>query len=233
MPKLFIYLAIIGASILLIPPAIVARLRAMNSDKPRIHIIQDMDNQARYRFQQTGPFNDQRAMRRPVDGTVARGELRGDDHYDRGSLVDGFVTTYPAQITVDRALLERGRERFDIYCALCHGYAGYGDGIVHQRAMELVLNPAISKGTTWVQPKNLHEPEIRVQPPGEIYNSITNGVRNMAGYAAQIPTADRWAITAYVKALQRSQSAEARDVPAGRRGQLETIDLVPVAEGDE
>jgi mono/diheme cytochrome c family protein len=98
--------------------------------------------------------------------------------------------------------------------------------MVHKRAMELMNNPAIGNGTTWVAPKSLHEQEIREQPVGQIFNTISNGVRNMAGYASQIPVADRWAIVAYVKALQRSQNARAEDVPQATRELLQVVPLL-------
>jgi mono/diheme cytochrome c family protein len=103
----------------------------------------------------------------------------------------------------------------------CHGESGYGDGIIHQRADQLVRTG--TNGTEWVQPKSLHEQLIREQPVGQIFNSITNGIRTMPAYDAQIPTADRWAIVAYVEALQRSQFANENDVPAAERTQLPVI----------
>jgi hypothetical protein len=142
-----------------------------------------------------------------------------------------WATTFPDQTPITLDLLQRGRERYGIYCTPCHGAAGYGNGIVNQRAMELMNNPAIGNGTTWVQPKNIHEPEIRAQPPGQIYNTITHGIRNMSGYGSQIQIADRWAITAYVKALQKSQNAEPDDVPPGTSvDDLPTIDRRPTGE---
>jgi mono/diheme cytochrome c family protein len=111
---------------------------------------------------------------------------------------------------MDAALLARGQERFGIYCAACHGYAGFGDGAVNQRALELVSNVnGPVNGTTWVAAKNLHDETVRTQSMGQVFNTITHGIRNMAGYGAQIPVADRWAIAAYVKALQLSQDASA------------------------
>lgn len=206
MPKVFIYIASILLAAATVPPALIAQARAVRSSKPRIHLVQDMDNQPRFRAQHANPlFADGRAMRPPVTGSVARGELRADDHYHLGVADDQWATTFPASIAVDMTLLEHGRRRFDIYCQPCHGAAGYGDGIVNQRAMEL-LNLG-TNGTTWVQPKSIHEPQIVEQPVGQLFNSITNGVRNMPPYGPQIPVADRWAIVAYVKALQHSQNA--------------------------
>jgi mono/diheme cytochrome c family protein len=109
---------------------------------------------------------------------------------------------------LDQATLERGQQRFNIYCSACHGYAGYGDGAVNQRAMELVSNVnGPVNGTQWVAAKSLHDETTRHQPMGQLFNTITHGIRNMAGYGAQISVADRWAIAAYVKALQFSQDA--------------------------
>jgi len=232
-PKPLVYVGVTLASLALLPPAIVARVRAMPSDRPRVHLVQDMDNQSKYKAQAASTiFADGRAMRPPVAGAIARGSLPGDDHVELGWAGGAWTTTFPREVTVNMAFLERGRERFNIYCTPCHGAAGYGDGMVSVRAMELVNNPAIGNGTAWVQPKNIHEPEIRVQPVGQVYNTITNGIRTMAGYGSQIPILDRWAIAGYVKALQRSQSATTADVPGGRADALELRDLRPV-EGEE
>jgi mono/diheme cytochrome c family protein len=217
-PKPLIYAVVILVVLAMFPPALIARSRATTSREPRIHLVQDMDNQHRLKYQQASPafagvplFNDGRAMRPPVAGTVARGELL-DEHFDRGVSGNAWATTYPPQVRVDMALLRRGQERFNIYCSVCHGLAGYGDGMVHVRASQLLNTPTLSKGTSWVAPKSLHEEAIRQQPVGQIFSTITNGIRNMSGYAAQVPAADRWAIVAYVKALQRSQRARPGDV---------------------
>ncbi len=211
MPKGFIYAAIILLCIAMIPPALIAQFRATRSPLPRVHLVQDMDNQPRYEAQHANPlFADGRAMRPPVPGTVARGQLREDDHFERGVVNGAWATTFPQRVPVTMDLLRRGQDRFNIYCRPCHGAAGYGDGMVNKRAMEL-MNLG-TNGTTWVQPKSLHEQQIREQPVGQVFNSISNGVRNMPPYAAQIPTADRWAIVSYVRALQRSQTANPSDV---------------------
>jgi mono/diheme cytochrome c family protein len=217
MPQSIKYALLLVTALALIPPALIARFRAMPSEKPRVHYFQDMDNQPKFRAQAaTAIFADGRAMRPPVPGTIARGHLEDDDHYHRGvmrTVVGGseWASAFPSQVTVDLALLRRGQDRFNIYCTPCHGYSGHGDGIIHQRADQLVI--AGINGSTWVAPKSLHEKAIREQPVGQIYNSITNGVRTMSGYAAQVPVADRWAIVAYVRALQRSQHASPNDLP--------------------
>ena len=208
------------------PVGLAAMARAVPSTRTRIHFIQDMDNQPKFRAQHANAlFADGRAMRPPVPGTVARGRLEADDHYNRGVVDNDWATTFPPQVQVNLDLVYRGQDRFNIYCTPCHGYAGYGDGMINQRAMDLV-NLGLN-GTTWVQPKNMHEQLIREQPVGQTFNTITNGVRNMSGYAAQIPTEDRWAIVAYVKALQRSQTADLNDLPPDQRNDLQVIKLHP------
>jgi len=135
-------------------------------------------------------------------------------------VIDGqWANVLPSQIKMDFATLQRGQERFNIYCSVCHGISGGGNGIVNQRAMELVANTnGPVNGTVWVQAKNLvHDELVTVQPMGQVFNTITYGIRNMAGYGSQVPTEDRWAIAAYVKALQRSQIAQPSDVPAGTK----------------
>lgn len=217
MPKAIVYIGLVLVILAMIPPAIIARTRAVPNDKRRIHLIQDMDNQGKFRAQAaaTTLFADGRAMRPPVDGAIARGRLNDDDHFNRGVVYDAngkpeWATSFPSQLTVNMEFIHRGQDRFTIYCQPCHGASGYGDGIVNKRAMELLLNG--TNGSQWVQAKSLHEELIRVQPPGQIFNTITNGIRTMGSYESQIPVADRWAIVAYVKALQRSQNATEKDV---------------------
>lgn len=226
MSKIAIIITTILIALGSIPFALAAMARAVPSSHTRIHIIQDMDNQPKFRAQHANPlFADGRAMRPVVAGTVAQGQLEADDHYNRGVVDNDWATTFPPQVQVNLDLVYRGQDRFNIYCTPCHGYAGYGDGMINQRAMDLV-NLGLN-GTTWVQPKNMHEQLIREQPVGQTFNTITNGVRNMSGYAAQIPTEDRWAIVAYVKALQRSQTADLNDLPPDQRIDLPTIRLHP------
>ena len=226
MSKIAIIITTILIALGSIPFALAAMAQAVPSSHTRIHIIQDMDNQPKFRAQHANPlFADGRAMRPVVAGTVAQGQLEADDHYNRGVVDNDWATTFPPQVQVNLDLVYRGQDRFNIYCTPCHGYAGYGDGMINQRAMDLV-NLGLN-GTTWVQPKNMHEQLIREQPVGQTFNTITNGVRNMSGYAAQIPTEDRWAIVAYVNALQRSQTADLNDLPPDQRIDLPTIRLHP------
>ena len=208
-PRIIVYVLMIGGCIALIPPLVFARMRATPSPNRPIHIFWDMDFQPKFKAQAPNPlFADGRAMRPPVQGSVARGESYVDTHMFEG-VVDGqWATALPTSMKLDQATLERGQQRFNIYCSACHGYAGYGDGAVNQRAMELVSNVnGPVNGTQWVAAKSLHDETTRHQPMGQLFNTITHGIRNMAGYGAQISVADRWAIVAYVKALQFSQDA--------------------------
>lgn len=208
-PRIIVYVLMIGGCIALIPPLVFARMRATPSPNRPIHIFWDMDFQPKFKAQAPNPlFADGRAMRPPVQGSVARGESYVDTHMYEG-VVDGqWATALPASMKLDQATLERGQQRFNIYCSACHGYAGYGDGAVNQRAMELVSNVnGPVNGTQWVAAKSLHDETTRNQPMGQIFNTATHGIRNMAGYGSQISVADRWAIAAYVKALQFSQDA--------------------------
>lgn len=203
---------VVMTSIATIPMALIFRARTSFNERPRIHIIQNMDNQPKYVSQEANAlFLDGRVMRPRIEGTIARGDMVGDTHLFMGVVDDGWATSYPDSLHVDRAFIERGRDRFFIYCTPCHGQGGFGDGLIHQRAAQLVETGA--NGTSWVAPKNLHEDEIRQQPVGQLFNTVTKGVRTMSGYASQIPTNDRWAIIAYLKALQLSQHADPASIP--------------------
>ncbi|MEQ9411820.1 MAG: DUF3341 domain-containing protein [Fuerstiella sp.] len=119
--------------------------------------------------------------------------------------VQAWVTRIP--VDVDESFIRRGRQRYDIYCATCHGIGGDGDGLVTLRALELEQG-------TWVKPTSLHAEPVRMQPDGQLYNTISNGIRKMPGYASQIPVEDRWAIVAYLRALQKTRTAGVDDVPS-------------------
>jgi mono/diheme cytochrome c family protein len=200
-----------------IPLVVFARARVTRADETRVHLIQDMDIQPRYGAQTSSQvFADQRSMRLPVPGTVARGELEDDDHYYRGFRRDGdkvvFYDSLPQQVTLDQSLLMRGQQRFNIYCATCHGTDGYGNGPINARAVQNKLS--------WVTPANLHSDPVRARPDGHLFNTITNGIRNMAGYGPQIPTQDRWAIVAYLRALQVSQRVPAANLTQEQQNSL-------------
>ena len=194
-----------------IPLAVIFRARSVSSDKSKIHIIQNMDNQPKFVSQEANAlFLDGRAMRPRIDGTIPQTGMIGDTHKFMGIIDGAWATTYPTSLTVDRTFIERGQERFNIYCSPCHGKGGFGDGLVQHRAQQLVETGV--NGTSWVAPKNLHEDAIKALTVGELFNTITNGVRTMSGYASQIPAQDRWAIISYIEALQISQDANPDDV---------------------
>jgi mono/diheme cytochrome c family protein len=231
--------------LLMIPPVMIFRAAGMTSRSPRMHIVPDMDWQAKFKTQTVSPnfgttadpqllFADGRVMRPRVPGTIGRGQLMQDSHYYQG-IVPGstevtatvlpgvrtslnrqeeqaapqqpekppepnWVTTFPPQVSVDQALLNRGQERFEIYCSVCHGYSGNGDGQVNVRALEL----AASGQAAWTAAKSLHDPQVLKdnQSIGRIFDTISNGRNTMGPYKDQISVKDRWAIVAYVKALQ-------------------------------
>lgn len=211
-PRWLTYGLVLVAALSLVPFALIARSRASTSARPRVQLIQDMAKQPKVKTQAANPlFADGRAMRPPVPGTVAHGELEEDDAYWAGRDAGGWVTAFPVQVT--ERLMQRGQERYDIFCAPCHGLAGFGDGPVAKRA------DALQEGT-WTPPSSYHTDLVRGRPVGHLFNTITNGIRNMPAYASQIPVADRWAIVLYVRALQRSQDASVADVPPELRRQL-------------
>ena len=229
MPKPMRYILALLVPLALLPFAIVALIQSRLSEAPRIQLVQDMGVQPKLKAQAVDHlFADDRAMRLPVPGTVARGQLDDDDFFYRGYAAGALTTNpqthkpepawftgYPPKARVDAALLNRGRERYNIYCAPCHGEAGYGDGMVHKHALSL-------QTPGWIQPANLHEERIAAQPNGRLFNTITYGnpQGKMPPYGAQVPPADRWAIIAYLRALQLSQAAPAALVPAERRAAL-------------
>ena len=171
------------------------------SEKPPIHINPNMDKQPKYRPQDhSGFFADGATMRVPVEGTVARGELRDNSEYYIGRDANGeLIKMLPDEVKVSRQLLLRGRERYDIYCAPCHGRVGDGKGIIVSRGL--------------IPPPRFHSDNLRGMPDGHIFDVISNGIRNMPAYRYQIPVDDRWAIVAYFRALQKSQNAGPEDIP--------------------
>ena len=167
---------------------------------------QDMHDTPRYEPLEASAFFADGRSARPVGvGTIPRGGLREDEHYFTGKRGGQFVDTFPA--AVDKRALERGRERYDIYCSPCHDRSGAGRGMVVRRGFR--------------QPSSLHEPRLRESAPGYFFDVITNGFGVMPAYAAQIPVAYRWAIVAYVRALQLSQNVKVADLPPGDRTKLE------------
>lgn len=211
-PRWFWPGVIIFVSLSWIPLAVIAKNRAAKQETPRAQFIPDMDQQPKFKAQQANPlFADGRAMRPEVPGTVARGELAEDDALHRGKENGEWVREIPVPVT--ERLMKRGRERYDIFCAPCHGLGGDGDGIVSVRA------DALQEGT-WIPPLSYHSGQLRERPAGHLFNTITNGIRSMPAHGPQIPVDDRWAIVAYLRALQRSRNATIDDVPPDMRGRL-------------
>lgn len=181
--------------------AMVAGCRGQLSESPPVHLNLNMDFQTKVGPQAADDFfPDKRGMRLPPAGTIAYGHLKADDHYHRGKTGGAFATSLPSQIPLTKELLVRGQERFGIYCVPCHDAAGTGNGIVTKRGM--------------LPPTSYHDPRLLQEPVGYVYDVITNGKRTMLPYAGQIGTDDRWAIAAYVKALQVSRQGGPEDVPA-------------------
>ena len=214
LPTGLVYGLIIAAVASVVPFALAAKARYTKSDSPRIHIIQDMDSQPKYKAQRENSFfADKRAARPAIDGTVAVGDARDDDKFYKGKEGASWARTFPSQVALNEATMDRGRQRFGIYCTPCHGQIGLGDGMVAKRADSLAQG-------TWIPPTNMTQEYLRQMPVGELFNSISNGVRNMPGYASQIKTEDRWAIIMYVRALQRSRNGRLNDLPPDARASL-------------
>ncbi len=177
--------------------------RGCTSSRTPIHLNPSMDDQPKVSAQAASDFfYDGAAMRQPVPGTIPIGGLNEDAAFVTGKGPDGqFVATSP--VTVNEAIVERGRQRYAIYCQPCHDTRGDGKGILFQRGN--------------VPTASFHQEKLLNYPDGQIFDVITNGTGLMAGYRWPIPPADRWAIVAHVRALQRERLARATGGPAGSR----------------
>ncbi|MBY0587507.1 DUF3341 domain-containing protein [bacterium] len=258
LPSGFALAAILLALFATVPPILIIRKRNTFVDVPRIHPVQDMDFQPKFKPQKVNEFfADKRTIRNPVTGTIARGDLETDVHYFEGldsastvaaiknaSFLDPapnaapvapanpaapapaapvdntpYAKDFPPQV-IDKLkvdgikFVKRGQERFNIYCAACHGLEGAGDGLVARRATEL-------EQPTWVKPLSIHDDGVVPQPVGKVFRTISHGIRKMPGYESQIMPEDRWAIIVYMKSLQRSRNASASDVPAAELEKLQ------------
>jgi hypothetical protein len=164
------------------------------------YLKQDMANQPKNKALSPSPFfEDGRSERPLVENTVARGSLANDELF-----VPKDSNNFP--LPLNPALLERGEERYKIFCTPCHGLQGDGNGMVAMRGMK--------------RPPTYHQDRLRQAPNGYIYDVMTNGFGQMLGYSAQIPPRDRWAIIAYIRALQLSRNAKVADLPAELREKL-------------
>ncbi len=186
--------------------------RGSISREPPIHLNPNMDTQDKYKsYRKSAFFKDGRTMRTPPVGTVARGKLRADNALWRGKATDGqFIDKIPFTLTMKD--LERGRDRYNVFCTPCHDKAGYGKGTVALR----------SKGM--MNPPSFHHPRFGEMALGQIFDTISNGSPSklMPAYRHQITNPnDRWAVVAYVRALQRSQHADRGLIPVGERSAVD------------
>jgi len=188
-------------------------VRGTTFTKPPIMVFPDtffpeMNHQAKYKPQaESAFFSDGRTDRPLPPGVVSRNPLRADDHLYRGKDATGqWARGFPAAITVDARLMARGRERFTIYCQPCHGALGDGKGIVSQY--------------NWGAPANFHSDLFRNMSEGEIFNTVTNGKNTMFAYGDKLVPEDRWAVIAYLRALQRAQNSRVEDVEPNHKTEL-------------
>ena len=166
---------------------------------------QDMHNQPKYiPLRESDFYTDRRSGRPLLEGTVARGDAQGDELLYTGKVNGELATVFPFPVT--EAVMRRGQERFDIFCSPCHARTGDGDGMVVRRGFRA--------------PPSFHIDRLRQAPPGHFFDVITNGFGAMPDYRQQVPVRDRWAIVAYIRALQASTAAGLGDVPADRRGEI-------------
>ena len=167
----------------------------------------DMHTQPRYNpYDPTDFFGDGQSARMPVAGTVPRGELTlGPQEL----LYTGKVGGQPSEVfpyPVTQEIVERGRERYNVFCSPCHGFSGDGDGMIVQRGFK--------------RPPSFHEDRMRTSPVGHYFDAITNGFGVMYPYGYRVPPSDRWAIIAYIRALQLSRQVQIDDVPDAERAKL-------------
>lgn len=199
----------------------LAGCREQSSEIPPVLLERNMYDQERYNPESYSQFfTDHRTMRTPVEGTVARDRYEDDPEIATGLLADksGYVLAVP-QTFVQRSggmekLLARGQERFNIYCAPCHGATGDGKGMVVCKR-DKVTDPCQSRG--FAPLPTYADPRLRQMPDGQLFATISHGVRTMPAYGPQVPVADRWAIVSYVRALQLSQMAQATPQPEPKK----------------
>jgi cytochrome c553 len=177
---------------------------------------QKMANQARYDpLEASDFFADGMAARPRVAGTIARGELSGNPFFDTGKINGQVADGFPMPVTID--VINRGHDRFDIYCAQCHGRVGDGNGMIPARGYR--------------RPPSFHTQTLRTATSGHFFDVMTNGFGAMPPYGKMIPPQDRWAIAAYIRALQLSQNATVADVPAEKRAELDAPPAAAASSG--
>lgn len=193
-----------AAFALVVAAPLLSGCRGQTSEETPIVPIRNMYDQPRYNMQsESAFFDDKRTMRPRVEGVVGHSQSV-DPRIAEGRLEDnsGYVLTIPEEVVKAaggmEALTERGKNRFNIYCVPCHDGTGSGQGIVVKRGM--------------LAPPTFHQDRIRKMPDGQVFATITNGIRNMPAYGQQVPESDRWSIVAYVRALQVSQAPIATEM---------------------
>lgn len=224
------FFAVLVAGVVLV--LALAGFRGSFSSKPPIEIFPDMDHQQKFQPQHENKFfADGRSARKPVEGTVPlgytlpgaylsneasnshaaaqQGFSKGTDYYNTGRINGFYGDGFPVE--VGPALMARGKERYGIHCAVCHGATGQGNGIVTNYGLNAVAN--------------FQQERLRTMPDGQVFNTITHGKNTMGAYGANIAVEDRWAIIAYIRALQRSQNASLQDVPESNRAELEKAEV--------
>ena len=182
------------ALLLVALPLLAAGCRQDMHDAPRVEA-----------YEATDAFSDGRGNRQLVEGTVARGWLNGDELLTTGKVAGTAADQFPFPVT--REVLERGQQRYNAYCTPCHGQSGRGNGMVVQRGFKA--------------PPSFHDDRLRNSPAGYYFDVMTNGFGVMSDYRSQVEIRDRWAIAAYIRALQLSQRATVGDVPADKVADLD------------
>ena len=169
---------------------------------------QDMHDQPRAEpVEESDFFGDRRSVRPAMEGTIPRGHLRLDEHFYTGKIDGALATTFPRPVTIE--MLKRGQERYDIFCAPCHSKVGDGLGMIVQRGMK--------------QPESFHSQRLLDVEVGHYFDVVTNGFGTMYSYEERISPADRWAIAAYIRALQLSQGANLVELPESDQQRIRQI----------
>jgi mono/diheme cytochrome c family protein len=199
---------LVSFALLALGTVLVLGWRGMSSESPPLQLFDDMTDQGKYKPQAPSPyFADGRAMRNPPAGTVAWGRSAAASNPELLVQDEEFFNADRLPVKLDRALLNRGREQFTIHCAVCHGGSGEGKGIMPQYGM--------------INPPSYHVQRLREMPVGEMFRTITLGKGQMNAYGEKVKREERWAIIAYIHALQRALGATLQDVPPELRGELE------------
>jgi len=198
------------AYLLLLVVVVLSGCRGQRSEKPAIHLNPNLDWQAKYKAQMFTQELPEGVVAWGTDQSFSDAETRAtylkeDSRYYFGKTASGaFVSKIPVEVT--EAMMKRGQERYTIYCGMCHDQTGAGRGMVVKRGFPI--------------PPSFHDDRLLAVEDGYVFDVITNGVRTMPAYRKQINEADRWAIVAYVRALQKMNTGSLKDVPESRRGEL-------------